>query len=155
MENDVYLYYGLTNFYQNHRSYVTSRDDNQLLGKSEYLKSPDEQCKPLDEAYDSNEEKVLPVVPCGAIANSMFNDTFLLECVVADGPAVLVPLLKTGIAWESDKKYRFNNPSGSGSLKSRFEGTTKPENWHKYVWELDPENRGVKTVFFAIKLDGI
>jgi hypothetical protein len=30
----VYIYYGLTNFYQNHRRYVKSRDDNQLLGQS-------------------------------------------------------------------------------------------------------------------------
>ncbi|KAL3313870.1 Cell cycle control protein 50A [Cichlidogyrus casuarinus] len=29
----VYVYYGLTNFYQNHRRYVRSRDDNQLNGQ--------------------------------------------------------------------------------------------------------------------------
>lgn len=39
------MYYGLTNFYQNHRSYVKSRDDNQVskfrfdLQRLKYLKS--------------------------------------------------------------------------------------------------------------------
>jgi hypothetical protein len=27
------MYYGLTDFYQNHRTYIESRDDDQLLGK--------------------------------------------------------------------------------------------------------------------------
>lgn len=29
---DVYFYYGLSNFYQNHRRYMKSRNDKQLLG---------------------------------------------------------------------------------------------------------------------------
>jgi hypothetical protein len=32
MIGDVYFYYALTNFYQNHRRYVRSRNDDQLLG---------------------------------------------------------------------------------------------------------------------------
>ena len=32
-EGPVFLYYGLTNFYQNHRRYFQSRDDNQLYGQ--------------------------------------------------------------------------------------------------------------------------
>ncbi|KOX78341.1 ALA-interacting subunit 3 [Melipona quadrifasciata] len=52
----IYMYYGLTNFYQNHRRYVKSRDDNQLLGKLSNLVSTD--CEPF--AYDA--EKA--IVPC-------------------------------------------------------------------------------------------
>lgn len=33
-QNNVYMYYGLSNFYQNHRRYVKSRDDKQLNGDS-------------------------------------------------------------------------------------------------------------------------
>lgn len=62
----MYLYYGLDNFYQNHRRYVKSRDDKQLLGKDDTTVSND--CAPF--ARDS-EKKVF--APCGAIANSMFN----------------------------------------------------------------------------------
>ena len=33
----VFIYYGLTNFYQNHRRYVKSRSDAQLLGDLKYV----------------------------------------------------------------------------------------------------------------------
>ena len=65
------MYYGLTNFYQNHRRYVKSRDDNQLLGHLD--REPSSDCAP----FDVNEQKD-PVAPCGAIANSLFSGEFLL-----------------------------------------------------------------------------
>lgn len=61
------MYYGLSNFYQNHRRYVKSRDDNQLLGRLD--SEPSHDCEPF--AKDSN--KKMPIAPCGAIANSLFN----------------------------------------------------------------------------------
>merc|ERR1712004_840090 len=70
---DVYMYYALTNFYQNHRRYVKSRDEKQLLG--DINKVPDDNCAP----YSKIEGLDLPVVPCGAIANSLFNDKIELS----------------------------------------------------------------------------
>lgn len=64
------MYYGLTNYYQNHRRYVKSRDDFQLLGK--LSKTPSSDCAP----YDYNDNK--PIAPCGAIANSLFSGKFVL-----------------------------------------------------------------------------
>ena len=32
-DGEVFMYYGLDNFYQNHRAYVKSRDDKQLKGR--------------------------------------------------------------------------------------------------------------------------
>lgn len=67
----VYLYYGLKNFYQNHRRYVKSRDDSQLLGNSIVSQSSlNTECAP----YDSNGTYIY--APCGAIANSLFNGIF-------------------------------------------------------------------------------
>ncbi|CAF1681073.1 unnamed protein product, partial [Adineta ricciae] len=40
----VYFYYGLVNYYQNHRRYVKSRDDNQLLGKTDAVSKD---CQPF------------------------------------------------------------------------------------------------------------
>ena len=34
MEPPIYMYYKLTNYYQNHRRYVRSRDDKQLQGEA-------------------------------------------------------------------------------------------------------------------------
>lgn len=38
LQNNVFMYYGLSNFYQNHRRYVKSRDDSQLNGDLSALK---------------------------------------------------------------------------------------------------------------------
>uniref|UniRef100_A0A8C4Q722 Cell cycle control protein n=1 Tax=Eptatretus burgeri TaxID=7764 RepID=A0A8C4Q722_EPTBU len=128
-EGQVYMYYGLSNFYQNHRRYVKSRDDNQLYGVSSSLKDPSSECAP----YANN--GTMPYAPCGAIANSMFNDTLKLYF---QGKNVSVPLLKTGIAWWTDKNVKFQNPSPNDDLKKAFAGTQKPLYWSKPVYELDP-----------------
>jgi len=127
----VYLYYGLTNFYQNHRRYVKSRDDFQLLGRLDSEPSAD--CEPFTYA-EVNKQK-MPIAPCGAIANSLFNDTFKIYSSVHKSD---VPLLKTGIAWSSDKSTKFKNPPGD--LKEAFRNFAKPVNWQKNVYELDPED---------------
>jgi len=44
-------------------------------------------------------------LPCGLIAASVFNDTFILR----QGSTV-IPLKKEGIAWSSDIKSKFHNP---------------------------------------------
>lgn len=38
LQSNVFMYYGLSNFYQNHRRYVKSRDDSQLNGDLSALK---------------------------------------------------------------------------------------------------------------------
>lgn len=74
----VYMYYGLSNYYQNHRRYVKSRDDSQLLGKLSLTPSSD--CMPFQYVSEGNKEK--PIAPCGAIANSLFNGMTLLYHVI-------------------------------------------------------------------------
>ncbi|EDV46866.1 cell cycle control protein 50A [Drosophila erecta] len=123
----VYMYYGLTNYYQNHRRYVKSRDDEQLLGHLSQTPSTD--CAPF--AYDPDSGK--PIAPCGAIANSLFNDTLTL---LQGGSEI--NLLKTGIAWPSDKRVKFRNPEGN--LTVSLEGFSQPIFWQKGLADLDPEN---------------
>lgn len=135
----VYMYYGLSNYYQNHRRYVKSRDDSQLLGKLDPFPSSD--CNPF--AFHLKEGVEKPVAPCGAIANSMFNDTLVLINSKTGKP---VPLLRTGIAWPSDKNIKFRNPSDpegctSNCLKMAFQNYSQPRNWQKPIWELDPDDK--------------
>lgn len=127
----VYMYYGLTNFYQNHRRYVKSRDDNQLLGKLSDMVSSD--CEPF--AYVDKNDTKIPIAPCGAIANSMFSDTLTLYSWKHSAD---VPLLNTSIAWPSDKKIKFQNPEGN--LREAFKNFAQPKNWTKAIYELDPTN---------------
>ncbi|XP_018598987.1 cell cycle control protein 50A-like [Scleropages formosus] len=138
-ESNVFMYYGLSNFYQNHRRYVKSRDDSQLNGNLNSLKEPSKECEP----YRTNDGK--PIAPCGAIANSLFNDTLALYYNDPNGTETQIQLVKRGIAWWTDKHVKFRNPVGDDSnLTAIFQGTAKPVNWQKPVYELDsdPENNG-------------
>lgn len=46
-----------------------------------------------------------PAIPCGLVARSFFNDTFVLKKQGGDP----VDIAKEGIAWQSDMKYKFKN----------------------------------------------
>ncbi|KAK7475270.1 hypothetical protein BaRGS_00033501 [Batillaria attramentaria] len=106
-EGTVYMYYGLTNFYQNHRRYVRSRDDNQLHGYDIGPGDLNQDCDPY--RTTSVNGTTYGYAPCGAIANSLFNDSFTLTYL---GSNTVVSVLNTGIAWVSDKSVKFRNPAG-------------------------------------------
>ncbi|GAB6028968.1 hypothetical protein CHUAL_004763 [Chamberlinius hualienensis] len=137
-KGDVYMYYGLTNFYQNHRRYVKSRDDTQLSGKLDpEAKLTD--CYPYAfvEQNTKNDSKK-PIAPCGAIANSLFNDTLELSFYENGDRPTPVTLLRTGIAWPTDKSVKFRNPPGD--LEKAFQDYARPVNWNESVYQLDPED---------------
>jgi len=104
MQNPVFLYYRLENYYQNHRRYVKSRSDTQLRGDVVSSYSSLSDCDPRISANGSKDPSNF-YLPCGLIAWSIFNDTFVLR----QGNTA-IPLRKTGIAWSSDVKEKFNNP---------------------------------------------
>ena len=67
----VFMYYKLTNFFQNHRRYVQSLDVNQLKGSAVSAGTlQNGNCRPLGFDPDHNEKAIYP---CGLIANSFFN----------------------------------------------------------------------------------
>lgn len=96
---------------------------------------PSNDCEPF--AYDKKNDTEIAIAPCGAIANSLFNDELTLYSARHENKPV--PLLKTGIAWPSDKNIKFKNPEGN--LKDAFSKFAKPKNWSKHIWELDLENK--------------
>ncbi|GMM30419.1 hypothetical protein DAMA08_031640 [Martiniozyma asiatica (nom. inval.)] len=94
---DWFLYYKLTNFYQNHRKYVSSYDWNQLKGEA----------VPLDQlncnGMESRDGKI--IYPCGLVANSMFNDTISnLNIFNNDNSGESINWSSNDIAWSSDVK---------------------------------------------------
>ncbi|NWI10515.1 CC50C protein, partial [Crypturellus soui] len=131
MLGDVFMYYGLQNFYQNHRRYVISRSDAQLLGRDVNVQRS--YCAPFM-TYPNG----TPMAPCGAIANSLFNDTIDLFYNV-NSSVIQVPLLKTGNSWWTDKNVKFRNPVAH-NLSSAFAGTARPPYWQKPVYMLDEED---------------
>ncbi|XP_030324929.1 cell cycle control protein 50C isoform X2 [Calypte anna] len=131
IQGDVFMYYGLKNFYQNHRRYVVSRSDAQLLGRNVNIQKSS--CAPFTTYQNGT-----PMAPCGAIANSMFNDTIDLFYNI-NSSVIQVPLLKTGNSWWTDKNVKFHNPK-SYNVSSAFAETARPPYWQKPVYLLDEED---------------
>ncbi|XP_010538551.1 PREDICTED: putative ALA-interacting subunit 2 isoform X2 [Tarenaya hassleriana] len=94
MKAPIYIYYQLDNYYQNHRRYVKSRSDQQLLHGLKYSRTSS--CEP--EEFDNG----LPIVPCGLIAWSLFNDTFTFF-----RERTKVRVSRKNIAWKSDRDHKF------------------------------------------------
>ena len=118
LEAPVFLYYKLTNFYQNNRRYVQSLDTDQLKGSPVSLSNlGNGNCKPLALTPDGKKA----YYPCGLIANSIFNDTF----------GVLMPesgdnnytFSERGIAWPGEAKKYASRPGNDLSELA------PPPNW--------------------------
>lgn len=97
MKQPIYVYYQLDNFYQNHRRYVKSRDDQQLRDPDKANSTSS--CDPEDTTSDNS-----PIVPCGLIAWSLFNDTYSFT---RSNQALTVN--KTEISWKSDRERKFGD----------------------------------------------
>ena len=147
----IYVYYQLDNFYQNHRRYVKSRSNEQLMG-NELSVSQLSDCDPITTnanlatgkilAYDKTTELKGddPAFPCGLVAKSYFNDTFELWTMVEDQPSENITIADNDIAWDSDVKYKFKN---------------LPGDWESKQW-TDIENRKLHSsdeliIFFVIE----
>eukprot|EP00126_Sphaerothecum_destruens_P001926 Sdes_comp15364_c0_seq1m4238 len=115
----VFLYYGLENYYQNHRRYVKSRDDMQLRGGDSGGVSSD--CDPITSSNG------VAYQPCGLVANSLFNDSISIYpgavtfAQIQAQSIASVPLNGNGIAWSSDVNDKYKNPSNWNGQK--------PPNW--------------------------
>ena len=50
-------------------------------------------------------------MPCGLVAKSVFTDTYTLK----SSNGTRIPINENGIAWESDKEYKFKLLTGTDS----------------------------------------
>jgi len=182
MDSPVYMYFELSNFYQNHRRYVKSRCDLQLMDQSD--RGTTDQCSPIDKVTNSEGAEV-KVYPCGLIAWSAFNDTVYtadtynsknyyyqdrLLVIDADGDASnLISTTKSGIAWSSDKDDKFDklksdSCNGNSVITTDLSGTkiTMPYNTFKYYMcsdgaetcSIDSSNITSTTCFDSVSTSG-
>lgn len=106
MDAPIFVYYELTNFYQNHRRYVKSYSKEQLLGCTSAKQSG---CSGYDKDYVETDCEPISkngtrtLSPCGLIANSLFNDVLLLT----SGQDVVY----SGTAWNTDAN-KYAQPGG-------------------------------------------
>lgn len=107
MKAPIYIYYQLDNYYQNHRRYVKSRSDKQLLLGLKYHDTSS--CMPEDIRNG------LPIVPCGLVAWSLFNDTYSFFRGIDE-----LKVDRKNIAWKSDRDHKF----GKDVYPSNFQNGT-------------------------------
>ncbi|KAI7863573.1 CDC50/LEM3 family [Spinellus fusiger] len=123
LSGPIFLYYKITNFYQNHRKYVKSLSYSQLHGDAITPTDANLFCHPM--GVDPNGKIYYP---CGLIANSMFNDSFsaltLLNPRGASETNHTYAFSEKGIAWPSDAA-RF------GKTNLPLDQITPPTNWVK------------------------
>ena len=102
MEPPIYLYYKLTDYFQNHRLYAQSRQDEQLHG---------DQVNDLGSCYPLKKWEGKLLYPCGLIANSFFNDTIskIEICPSKDAAECNeAPMRTDGIAWPTDRNDKYH-----------------------------------------------
>ncbi|XP_002974651.2 ALA-interacting subunit 3 [Selaginella moellendorffii] len=112
MAQPIYVYYELHNFFQNHRRYVKSRSDQQLL-YGNASESSMANCDP---------QRLLagkPIVPCGLIAWSLFNDTYSFKL-----NSVALAINRKGIAWDSDRKDKFGGSVYPSNFPNNYPAAT-------------------------------
>lgn len=132
MTAPVYFYYGLTNFYQNHRKYLKSRDADQLAGT---IKGAGDLsgCDPIIYNSDvgpnltsyANKSLILNpddvANPCGLVAKSYFTGKKEYNFRILDTYELYVNgqnvIDETGIAWQSDIDNKFKKPYNSENIQ--------------------------------------
>ena len=141
MEPPILVYYELTNFHQNHRAYVNSRDDFQLAGQvGNQDKVSRERCDPLNQLGN------ITLNPCGMIANTFFNDVFVFqEGIDPEGNPVELSMIETGIAWQSDLDWLFSQPDGFKSEECPEDVGCTPECCDGEEWSCDEPFNDTKT----------
>ncbi|CCK67808.1 Lem3p KNAG_0A01190 [Huiozyma naganishii CBS 8797] len=124
IKKTVYINYMLENFAANHRRYVLSFSEDQIVGKaasySDIHDSAGINCKPLARSGENGKL----YYPCGLIANAMFNDTFPMELTNLSDNSKNFPLTNKNINWHSDRS-RFKKTD------YHYQNITPPPYWMK------------------------
>lgn len=157
------------------RKYFRSRDDDQLRGA---VHSAGSECDPV--RYSN---KSIPIVPCGAVANSMFNGTINLkkigriawlsdiycsQCALdtfklnyrrkRDSETIEVPFT-TEDTLSATLRRKYKNPKPCSSTDEKCEGfndTAKPPNWPQHISKVgyDTQNgRALENFDFIVWME--
>lgn len=123
MIEPVYVYYRISNFYNNHKDFSKSRDNSQIRGEIIKYDELDDGCENQkmvknmfrDEhekyhTYAGNEISAHAVAnPCGLIAKNFFKDQF----EILNGSEHKIKISEKGIADYYDVNYNFKRNENS------------------------------------------
>lgn len=138
LDSTVMFYYQLTNFYQNHRRYVKSKSNAQLLGEYKTTDQIKSDCEPvllnkdikenLTNIYNDTLKDDETAWPCGLIAKSYFTDTF---SIVKKNTNQKITINEKNIAWPADLELKYKMPSNDVDKRKMWMNTTDE---HFVVW---------------------
>lgn len=136
LEGPVFIYYRLTNYYQNHRRYVKSFSSDQLMGSAVAASALATDCNPISTVVSNQTEsgilETLAIYPCGLIANSLFNDT-ISNLTGWGETSGNFNFSSKGIAWPGDQKRFGKTEYGSGLVgNTTILQIVPPPNWSTY-----------------------
>jgi LEM3 (ligand-effect modulator 3) family / CDC50 family len=120
MASPIFFYFEITNMYQNHRKYNKSRDIKQLMGTIRTKDQIHYNCDPVVDMEDLGLKNNLnlpanaPASPCGLIAKSYFNDTYVL---ISKQTSNQIEINPDDIAWTIDREEKFTRTDNSSKLQ--------------------------------------
>jgi LEM3 (ligand-effect modulator 3) family / CDC50 family len=130
----IFIYYEISNMYQNHRKYSKSRDIYQLMGSDRSTDDLSSSCFPVIDMEDLGFYNSLPLNkadpanPCGLVSLSLFNDTFSL-LPPQDSLKETIDIKFDHLAWDIDKEEKYKRNPNWQDLQ-----WTDVENEHFMVW---------------------
>jgi len=131
VDKELYVYYELEDFYQNHRRYVKSRSDDQLRDADgvEAGSTLQTACDPTAsynvQGKDGTTVDNYWYWACGLIATSVFNDGIFYNPCPSGNCDNTKAWSESDIAWSSDLSEKFKNPS-------TIDYSTWQYNWQTY-----------------------
>lgn len=130
----IFIYYEISNMFQNHRKYSKSRDIYQLMGNDRSVDQVKSSCFPVSTMKDTGFYYDLLIDPedvanpCGLVATSYFNDTFVL-LPPQNSHKESIDIRFDHLAWDVDREEKYKNLHNW--RKSQW---TDVEDEHFMVW---------------------
>ena len=123
----IFVYYEINNFYQNHRRYFKSKSPEQMRDGEIKTASAVSDCDPVKYNKDitftttsidgTTQDTEGVAFPCGAMARSYFNDSFVITYTQGNANTVTT-VSHTGIAWPDDVANKYKNIQDTTSKNS-------------------------------------
>eukprot|EP01017_Pseudomicrothorax_dubius_P041387 TRINITY_DN6612_c0_g2_i2.p1 TRINITY_DN6612_c0_g2~~TRINITY_DN6612_c0_g2_i2.p1 ORF type:complete len:312 (+),score=11.93 TRINITY_DN6612_c0_g2_i2:98-1033(+) len=112
INDQVYLYFSFSNYYQNHRVYIQSQAYKQLSGNDLEYGDVNKYCQSVTLNSALYPDQIRPGIkldsvafPCGWMAKSYSAETF----TILDSAGNRIPIDEKSIAWSVDTSQKFKN----------------------------------------------
>ncbi|XP_013144118.1 PREDICTED: cell cycle control protein 50A-like isoform X2 [Papilio polytes] len=125
-KGNVTIYYQLDGYQETFGPLFNSSDPTQWSGV--LTMPPSDKCQPYQ--YSNTTMGIKPIVPCGGLADAMFNDTYRLF-----NTQMQIQMDEMGLISDAERK-KYKNPVNIIAVQE----FTKPVNWPMSIWDIGQGN---------------